>query len=190
MGKFDFLSSGNFQGAEEFLEKQKRYAELKSSELEMIPEREIVHAVTSWIESKFSDDWQDMGRVINSLPTPCINVYCADHVSKEILDGGFGQAFFNTSRDFIGVAAEGFRAIGYAKLGDVIEQALKINYDSGNKASGRSIEDFLEFAANDDYKTVDKDFRRIFDLEKFNRLAREYIIKYSKYFGEKNENQA
>lgn len=184
MGKFDFLSSGNFQGAEEFIEKQKRWAGLKSSELENIPEEEIVHGVTSWIESKFSEDWRDMGKVINSLPTPCLNVYCADYAAKEILDGGFGQAFFNISRDFIGAAAEGFRAIGYGKLGDVIEQALKINYDSGKKVTGRSIEDFLEFAANDDYKTVDKDFRRIFDEKKFNKLAKSYIISYKKYFGE------
>lgn len=184
MSKFDFLTSGNFADAEEFMEKQKRYAKLKRDELESIPENEIVAAVTSWIESKFSEDWSDMGRVINSLPTPCINVYCADHVSKEILSGGFGQAFFNTSRDFIGVAAEGFRAVGYPKLGNVIEQALKINYDSGKKAAGRSIEDFLDFAASDDYKTVDKDFCRVFDEGKFGRLARDYILKYKKYFGD------
>ena len=188
MSKFDFLASGDFHGAEEFMEKQKRYGSLKSEELESIPESEIVSAVTSWIESKFAEDWHDMGRVINSLPTPCINVYCADYAAKEILSGGFGQAFFNTSRDFIGIAAEGFRAVGYPKLGDVIEQALKINYDSGKKAAGRSIEDFLEFAANDDYKTVDKDFCRIFDEKKFGRLAKDYIIKYKKYFGENNEN--
>ncbi|MCM1023687.1 MAG: DMP19 family protein [Prevotella sp.] len=184
MSKFDFLSSGDFSDAEEFLEKQKRYASLKSDELEGIPESETVFAVTSWIEGKFSEDWRDMGSVLNSLPTPCLNVYCANYVKNEILGGGFAQAFFNTSRDYIGVAAAGFRAIGYGKLGDVAEQALKINYDSGKKVSGRSIEDFLEFAANDDYKTVDKDFRRIFEEKKFNRLAKEYILKYTKYFGE------
>lgn len=189
MSKFDFLTSGEFHGAEEFMERQKCYAELKREDLDKILENEIVFAVTSWIESKFSEDWSDMGRVINSLPTPCINVYCADYVAKEIQNGGFGQAFFNTSRDFIGIAAQGFRALGYSKLGDVIEQALKINYDSGKKAAGRSIEDFLDFAAGDDYKTVDKDFKRVFDGGKFNRLAREYILKYSKYFGESNENR-
>lgn len=183
MSKFDFLSSGEFRGAEEFLEKQKHYAELKSVELEKIPENEIVLAVTSWIESKFSEDWSDMGKVLNSLPTPCLNVYCADYVKNEVLNGGFSQAFFNASRDYIGVAAAGFRAIGYGKLGDIIEQALKINYDSGKKVSGRSIEDFLDFAATDDYQTVDKDFQRVFDVKKFNRLARKYIINYKKYFG-------
>ncbi|MDE5741977.1 MAG: DMP19 family protein [Oscillospiraceae bacterium] len=189
MSKFDFLSSGDFQGAEKFMERQKRYANLKRDDLEKLPENEIVSAVTSWIESKFAEDWHDMGRVINSLPTPCINVYCSDYAAKEILSGGFGQAFFNTSRDFIGIAAEGFRALGYSKLGDVIEQALKINYDSGKKAEGRTIEDFLDFAAGDDYKTVDKDFCRVFDEKKFGRLARDYIIKYKKYFGENNENR-
>lgn len=184
MSKFDFLTSGDFHGAEEFMERQKCYAELKREDLDKIPENEIVFAVTSWIESKFSEDWSDMGRVINSLPTPCINVYCADYIANEILGGGFGQAFFNMSRDFIGIAAEGFRALGYSKLGDVIEQALKINYDSGKKAAGRSIEDFLDFATGEDYKTVDKDFQRIFDEKKFCRLAKDYIIKYKKYFGD------
>lgn len=189
MSKFDFLSSESFGDAEEFMERQKSYADLKREDLEKIPENEIVFAVTSWIESKFSEDWSDMGRVINSLPTPCINVYCADYIAKEIQNGGFGQAFFNTSRDFIGIAAEGFRALGYSKLGDVIEQALKINYDSGKKAAGRSIEDFLDFAEGEEYKTVDKDFQRIFDEKKFCRLAKDYIIKYKKYFGESAENQ-
>lgn len=183
MSKFDFLSSEDFSDAEKFMERQKRYANLKRDELEKIPENEIVSAVTSWIESKFAEDWHDMGRVINSLPTPCINVYCADYTANEILGGGFSQAFFNTSRDFIGIAAQGFRALGYSKLGDVIEQALKINYDSGKKAAGRSIEDFLDFAAGEEYKTVDKDFNRVFDGGKFNRLAKEYILRYKKYFG-------
>lgn len=183
MSKFDFFSQGDFQGAEEFLENRKRYAELKSDDLEKMPESEIVPAVTSWIESKFAEDWHDMCSVINSLPTPCINVYCANYVKNEALSGGFAQAFFNSSRDYIGVAAEGFRAVGYAKLADIIEQALKINFDSGKKAAGHSIEDFLDFAENDDYRTLDKDFRRVFDEGKFNRLAKDYIIKYAKYFG-------
>lgn len=187
MSKFDFLSSSDFADAEEFMERQKRYADLKREDLDKIPESEIVSAVTSWIESKFSEDWSDMGRVINSLPTPCINVYCADYIAKEIQNGGFRQAFFNTSRDFIGISAQGFRALGYSKLGDVAEQALKLHYDSGKKPSGQDIEDFFALAENDDYRTLDKDFKRIFDAEKFNRLAREYILRHKKYFGESNE---
>ena len=183
MSKFDFLSSDNFQDAEAFMERQKQYAELKRSELEKIPESEIVLAVTSWIEGKFSDDWRNMGEVINSLPTPCINVYCANYIKNEVQSGGFSQAFFNTSRDYVGIAAEGFRALGYQKLADIIEQALKVNFDSGKKVSGHSIEDFLDFAENDDYRTLDKDFCRVFDEKKFGRLARDYIIKYKKYFG-------
>ena len=110
MSKFDFLSSEDFADAESFMEQRKRYASLKRSELKSIPEDELVFAVTSWIEGKFSEDWRNMGEVINSLPTPCINVYCANHIKNEVQSGGFGQAFFNTSRDFIGIAAEGFRA--------------------------------------------------------------------------------
>lgn len=184
MSKFDFLSSEIFGDAEAFMEQRKRYASLKRDELESIPENELVFAVTSWIEGKFSEDWLNMGEVINSLPTPCINVYCANHIGNEVLSGGFGQVFFNSSRDYIGVAAAGFRALGYPKLADITEQALKINYDSGKRTSGHSIEDFLDFAACDDYKTVDKDFKRVFDAGKFNRLARDYILKYAKYFGE------
>lgn len=184
MSKFDFLLSGDLGDAEEFLQNQKRYAAMKRSELEGLPESETVHAVTSWIESKFAEDWRDMCAVINSLPTPCINVYCANYVKNEVLGGGFSQAFFNSSRDFIGLAAEGFRAIGYPKLGDVIEQALKAHYDSGKQPSGRGIEDFFALAEDDAYRTLDKDFRRVFDEGKFNRLARDYILKYRKYFGE------
>lgn len=183
MSKFDFLSSGNFGDAEKFMELRKRYATLKSGDLDSIPADEIVFAVTSWIESKFSEDWRNMGEVINSLPTPCINVYCASYIKNEVLNGGFAQAFFNSSRDFIGVAAQGFRALGYSKLGGVVEQALKINFDSGKKPSGHGIEDFFALAENDDYRTLDKDFKRIFDAEKFNRLAREYILRYERYFG-------
>lgn len=171
------------------MENRKRYSALKSGDLDSIPENEIVFAVTSWIESKFSEDWRNMGEVINSLPTPCINVYCANYIKNEALSGGFAQAFFNSSRDYIGVAAAGFRALGYQKLADIIEQALKVNFDSGKKAAGHSIEDFLDFAENDDYRTLDKDFRRVFDEGKFNRLARDYIIKYKKYFGNEAQGQ-
>ena len=183
MSKFDFLTSGDFQDAEAFMENRKRYASLKSGDLDRIPESEIVFAVTSWIESKFSEDWRNMGEVINSLPTPCINVYCANYVKNEVQSGGFSQAFFNSSRDFIGIAAEGFRALEYPKLADIIERALKVNFDSGKKVSGHSIEDFLDFAENDDYRTLDKDFCRVFDEKKFGRLAKDYILKHKKYFG-------
>ncbi|MCH5193688.1 MAG: DUF4375 domain-containing protein [Oscillospiraceae bacterium] len=187
MSKFDFLSlapDGLLQGAEEFMAKQKAYASLKRDELDSIPENEIVLAVTSWIEGKFAEDWHDMCDVINSLPTPCLNVYCADYVTKELLNGGFGQAFFNSSRDYIGAAAEGFRALDYPEPADIIEDALKINFDSGKKISGRSIEDFLDFAGGDEYDSLDRDFCQAFDEKKFDSLAHDYIIKYKKYFGE------
>lgn len=183
MSKFDYLSNASFEGAEQFMAKQEAYKNLKRSELDAIPESEIVLAVTSWIEGKFSEDWSDMGRVINSLPTPCLNVYCADYIAKEILNGGFAQAFFNTSRDFIGAGAEGFRALGYGEPAEVIERALKINYDSGSKAAGHSLEDFLDFSSNGEYDETDRDFCGVFSNEKFSSLAYEYIMKYKKYFG-------
>ena len=82
MSKFDFLDLAADTGAEEFMAKQKAYASLKRDELDGIPESEIVLAVTSWIEGKFKEDWSDMCEVINSLPTPCLNLYCADYVTK------------------------------------------------------------------------------------------------------------
>lgn len=187
MSKFDFLNYTADEvsaGAEEFMKKQEKYASLKRDELENIPESEIVSAVTSWIEGKFSEDWHDMCSVINSLPTPCLNIYCANYVAREVLNGGFAQAFFNSSRDYIGAAAEGFRTIEFSGLADIIEKALKINFDSGRKISGRSIVDFLEFAGSDEYDRLDEEFCKAFDNEKFGKLAYGYIIKYKKYFGE------
>ena len=187
MSKFDFLGlaeDGLLQGAEEFMAKQKAYASLKRDELDSIPESEIVLAVTSWVEGKFKEDWSDMCEVINSLPTPCLNVYCANYVTNELLNGGFAQAFFNSSRDYIGAAAEGFRAIDYPEPADIIEDALKINFDSGKKISGRGIEDFLDFSGSGEYGSQDEKFCKAFDEKKFDKLAYSYIIKYKKYFGE------
>lgn len=184
MSKFDYLNYSGGTDAEEFMRKQKEHASLRMEQLEVIPGNEIVHAVTSWIEGKFDEDWRNMCEVINSLPTPCLNIYCADYVTKEIENGGFAQAFFNSSRDYIGAGAEGFRAIGYPEPADIIEKALKIHFDSGRKASGHSIDDFLDLAGNEDYNAADMEFRKAFDKEKFDSLAQKYILKYSKYFGE------
>lgn len=189
MSKFDFLNfaaDGISPDVEEFMKKQEKYASLKRDELEGIPESEMVLAVTSWIEGKFSEDWSDMCSVINSLPTPCLNIYCANYVTKEILNGGFAQAFFNSSRDYIGAAAEGFRVLEYTEPADTIEKALKINFDSGRKISGRSIVDFLEFADSEEYADLDDEFCKVFDDKKFDKLAYSYIMKYKKYFGEEN----
>ena len=183
MSKFDFLS-GNTD-IDSFIAKQDKYKSLKRSELDNVPRKEIVLAVTCWIEGKFSEDWSDMAKVINGLPTPCLNLYCADYVTKEIMNGGFAQAFFNTSRDFIGAGAEGFRAIGYEKADGIIERALKINFDSG-KATGHSIEDFFALSENSDYDELDKEFYETFDDEKFAAMAYDYIMKYKKYFGDEN----
>lgn len=182
MSKFDFLS-GNNPDIEKFMAKQEQYKKLKKSELDSVPKNEIVMAVTSWIEGKFADDWSDMCRVINSLPTPCLNVYCADYVTKEVMNGGFAQAFFNSSRDYIGAAAEGLRALGYAEPAEAVENALKINYDNGG-VSGRSFEDFLAFCGNNDYAETDSRFYSTFDDKKFTSLAYDYIIRYKQYFGD------
>lgn len=181
MSKLDFLSEAS--DIDLFMEKHSAYKNLKSSELEGIPENEIVAAVTSWIEGKFSEDWSDMCDVINRLPTPCLNVFCADYITKEILGGGFAQAFFNSSRDFIGAAANGFRALDYGEPAEVIERALKVHFDSGIKPSGHGIEDFLEFSGSGEYNELDKDFLAAFDVLKFRRSVRDYVIKYKKYFG-------
>ncbi len=181
MSKFDFLS-GNAD-IDSFIAKQDKYKSLKRSELSDVPKEEIVLAVTCWIEGKFADDWSDMGKVINGLPTPCLNLYCADYVTKEIMNGGFSQAFFNTSRDFIGAGAEGFRALGYEKADEIIERALKINSDS-EKPSGHSIEDFFALSENGDYDELDKEFYSVFSDEKFTELAYDYIMSYKKYFGD------
>lgn len=185
MSKFDFLNlTAEIPDVEEFMKKQEKYSSLKRDELEGIPESEMVLAVTSWIEGKFSEDWHDMCAVINSLPTPCLNIYCANYVAKEVLNGGFAQAFFNSSRDYIGAAAEGFRALEYPEMADIIETALKTNFDSGRKISGRGITDFLEFAAGDEYDHLDREFCEKLDVKKFDKLAFGYIMKYKKYFGE------
>jgi hypothetical protein len=184
MGKFDFLNLSGEYDAEAFMEKQKKYACLKRDELDDIPEHEIVSAVTGWIEGKFAEDWSDMCEKINSLPTPCLNVYCAGYVANEVRSGGFAQAFFNTSRDYIGAAANGFRAIGYGEAADVIESALKIHYDSDNKPSGRSIDDFVFFTASGEYEDSDRKFCDVFDEEKFGRLVKSYVLAYKKYFGD------
>ena len=184
MSKFDFLNFSEQQDAETFMQKQKEHAALKRESLDDIPGKEIVHAVTSWIEGKFDEDWRNMCEVINSLPTPCLNIYCADYVTKEVLNGGFAQAFFNTSRDYIGAAAEGFRAVCFSGPADIIEKALKINFDSGKKVSGHGIEDFLALAENDEYSALDEEFSETFDADKFGKLAKRYILKYKKYFGE------
>ncbi len=181
MSTFDFLS-GNTD-IDSFIAKQNKYKALKRSELDDVPEDEIILAVTCWIEGKFAEDWSDMGKVINGLPTPCLNIYCADYVAKEIMNGGFSQAFFNTSRDFIGAGAEGFRAVGYDRVDEIIERALKVNFDGG-KATGRSIEDFLLFSESGDYDELDKEFYGVFSDEKFAELGYEYIMRYKKYFGD------
>lgn len=182
MSKFDLISSASLEGAEEFMKKQQAYASLKRDELENIPESEIVEAVTGWIEGKFKEDWSDMCEVVNSLPTPCLNLYCADFVAKEVLDGGFGQAFFNISADFIGAAAEGFHALDCEKAAAAVEKALEINKSVGGKGS-HSFDDFLSLMSRDDYDEADEMFRKAYSRERFSALAYKYVMRYKKYFG-------
>lgn len=182
MSKFDFFAS-DIKDADAFMKDQLCYKDLKRSELEDIPESEIVSAVTAWIEGKFADDWSDMCEKINALPTPCLNVYCADYIAKEVLNGGFAQVFFNASYDFVSAAAEGFRALGGGKTASVIDTALEI-YSGGAKPSGRSLEDFLEFSSSGAYDEADKAFISVFDDKRFCRLVRSYVLAYKKYFGD------
>lgn len=180
MSKFDFFAAGAAD-ADTFMQNQLRCKDLKRDELPDMPESEIVGAVTAWIECGFKEDWSDMSEKLNSLPTPCLNIYCAEITLKQVLGSGFSEAIFNLSNDFLGIASNGFRAIGYEKLSEIVDSAVKES--AGSRPSGRSFEDFLEFCQNDCFSTLDKDFRRCFDEGKFNRLAKQYILNYSKYFG-------
>ena len=186
MSKFDFVDFVDFSAedsAGEFMRNYSAYAFLKSTELENIPENELVKAVTAWIESKFNDDWTDMCAVINKLPTPCLNVYCAAFAVGEILNGGFAQLFFNTSRDFIGAAASGLEAIGCIKAAEIVSDALKIHYDGKFTKSGSDFNAFVEFCSENHFDSLDKQFSDCFDNDRFNTLAGDYILKNKKYFG-------
>ena len=183
MSKYDYFYGG-IADIESFMAKHDTYKSLKNSKLESIPPEELLAAVTSWIEGKFAEDWSDMCHVINDLPTPCLNIYCAEYVSAEVLDGGFAQAFFNTSRDFIGAAANGLRAVGMDSAADVIERALKADFDSGVKSGGSGIDDFLGVLSDDRFSALDSDFRAVFDVDKYTKHAYDYIIHDKKYFGE------
>lgn len=183
MSKFDFFAAGAAD-ADTFMQNQLRYKDLKRDELSDMPENEIVGAVTAWIECKFKEDWSDMGEKLNSLPTPCLNIYCAEITLNQVTESGFAEAIFNLSNDFLGIAANGFRAIGYEKLAEIVDSAVK---EGGTKRpSGRSFVDFLEFCENVSFSSQDKDFKRCFDESKFSRLAKQYILNYSKYFGNEN----
>ncbi len=183
MSKFDLISSATLDGAEEFMKKQQAYAKLKRDRLDSIPENEMLTAVTGWIEGKFKEDWSDMCEKINDLPTPCLNLYCADYVAKEVENGGFGQAFFNISPDFIGAAANGFRAMDCEKAACAVEKALEIN-KSAQKGGGRSFDDFLSLMESDDYDEADEDFRAVFNRDRFASIAYRYVLRYKKYFGD------
>lgn len=180
MSKFDFFAS-DIIDADAFMRDQLRYKGLKRNELADMPESEIVGAVTAWIECGFKEDWSDMGEKLNSLPTPCLNIYCAEITLKQVMDSGFSEAVFNLSNDFLGIAANGFRAIGYDKLAEIVDSAVKAGADK--RPSGRDFVDFLEFCENVSFSSQDKDFRRCYDKAKFDRLAKQYILNYSKYFG-------
>lgn len=180
MSKFDFFAS-DIKDADSFMKDQLRYKDLKRSELADMPENEIVGAVTAWIETSFKEDWSDMGEKLNSLPTPCLNIYCAEITLKQVINSGFSEAVFNLSNDFLGIAANGFRAVGYEKLAEIVDSAVKVGADK--RPSGRSFVDFLEFSENVSFSSQDKDFRRCFEQTKFDRLAKQYILNYSKYFG-------
>lgn len=184
MSKLDFLSGSSLE-AEDFMAEHSAYAKLKRSELDTLSGDKLLSAVTGWIEGKFAPDWSDMCEVINKLPTPCLNLYCADFAAREILDGGFAQAFFNTSRDFMGAAAAGFRAIGSCEAADIIEGALKQHFDSGDISSSvHSIEDFLRISSDDTYSRYDEEFHLYFGGSEHSKRACTYIMKYRKYFGE------
>lgn len=180
MSKFDFFASGIID-ADAFMRDQLRYKDLKRNALADMPEGEIVGAVTAWIECGFKEDWSDMGEKLNSLPTPCLNIYCAEITLKQVMGSGFSEAVFNLSNDFLGIAANGFRAIGYDKLAEIVDSAVKAGADK--RPSGRDFVDFLEFCENVSFSSQDKDFRRCCDKAKFDRLAKQYILNYSKYFG-------
>lgn len=180
MSKFDFFAS-DIKDADSFMKGQLRYKDLKRCDLADMSEKEIVGAVTAWIETSFREDWSDMGEKLNNLPTPCLNIYCAEITLKQVTDSGFSEAVFNLSNDFLGIAANGFRAIGYEKLAEIVDSAVKAGADK--RPSGRSFVDFLEFSENVSFSAQDKDFRRCFEQAKFDRLAKQYILNYSKYFG-------
>ena len=136
MSKFDFAISSS-SDADAFIKEQQKYKNLKRDDLPKLAESGIVGAVTAWIECGFREDWSDMNDKLNALPTPCLNIYCANIVQNQIVSGGFAEAVFNLSNDFLGIASTCF-----------------------------------------------KDFKRCYEKSKFDKLAKEYIISYAKYFGE------
>ena len=106
-----------------------QYKNLEKTDIETIPDTPsnlLEEAVFFWMCSKFDSTFSNQLEVISSLPKPCQNVYSCQIVFHEVLNGGFDQLFFNSSRQFIEMSIGGFAALGSQKLSDVMTKAVEV----------------------------------------------------------------
>lgn len=170
-----------------FLNDLKKYESLKKEDISYIPDEKLVYAVMSWMWSKFNSDWSNQFTVISSLPKACQDIYSVYTIEAEVNNGGFNQCYFNSSKEFVVMAENGFKEIGAEGFSDIMSRAnfvyLDIKEDLEKFEDG-TIEGFSKSYENNPLNALDDEFYKMYEKESLEKLCIEYIRMNAKYFGD------
>lgn len=184
-GKGDSQSEGSLmKNFFEFLIKRNQYEELKTDELSGINDSELKEAVMSWMWGKVDGNWENQYEIITSLSEPCQYVYACYTVMDELENGGFEQVFYNSSREFVLMAREGFENLGSEAYRSMMDKAItiyeenKVLYESYRDGT---VEGFSNLYKEKLFDGLDTEF--LDGREKFYELAVAYIREHESLFG-------
>ncbi|MEL6877061.1 MAG: DUF4375 domain-containing protein [Pseudomonadota bacterium] len=138
-----------------------------------------------WDTFNFYDGREAWLKSIETIPEKAVNLFAVHWLHAEVINGGFGQYFFNSTGTSAPEAVQGFRAIGMPAVANLIEEAMRVlgePYPSGTTDERR---DRLEVVDDEsDFDSFDSRFYELADTEQFFRKLPKFVPFADRYAGQ------
>lgn len=148
-----------------------------------VPDDELIEAAVNWIYSLISKSDNEFDAVMK-LSEPFKFLYATNAVFNEMMNGGFNQLIFNSSKVWIITSFKGFHAIGLPEIASQMVKGVEIlnaNMDKLSPYLDGTIESFSKSYELKLFDEIDKVFSD--NQQEIQSETIQYIRNHIDFFG-------
>lgn len=157
---------------------------LDAAVIKLTPDDRLEATVMDYVRYKAGSDPEKAKEPVAKMSKGMQMMYATWRLESELSNGGFNQFFWNDSSGFVGMALEGYKAIGAEKHAALLQRALEMQKREEPvmreyKAKGTP-DAFAESYKHTELGTLDKEFSNMSENTSWLRV--QYIRKYPEQF--------
>lgn len=174
----DDLNYDDIIAAVEGFKNRPIYSKLTIEILKNTPDDQLGQTVFDNIYELIGEDYDNELQNIEKMSTGQQAIFSTWIAEIEINNGGFNQFFFNSSGQYVAMAADAYELIGAKKFGGLMKKAIEL-YSSLNENHELNIdgtlESFSESYTNNPFDDLDNKFYELYETGSLSEMKIVYI---------------